>query len=90
MFTNVKLYKYLQFPDGYLAAMEKKEKENIPANSKLKRFLTDSTEGSPQKKKVKLVAYKLEADVEDKINNDTANSKLWDSVKLALESGKKV
>ncbi|XP_014286176.1 E3 ubiquitin-protein ligase UHRF1 [Halyomorpha halys] len=77
------------FPDGYLAAMEKKEKENIPANSKLKRFFTDSSEGSPQKKKAKLVAYKLEADVEDKINNDTANSKLWDMTKVALDMGKK-
>lgn len=77
------------YPEGYLAAMEKKEKENNSSSNKLKRFFTSDSDDRPQNKKPKTVLYQLEADVEEQIHNDTENAKLWETTKSSLEFGKK-
>ncbi|XP_014245994.1 E3 ubiquitin-protein ligase UHRF1-like [Cimex lectularius] len=79
----------IMYPEGYLAAMENKDKENKPEN-KLKRYLTKDLSKEPSLKKQKVVAYKLETGIKDNITKDAQNRKHWQSLMEFLSYGKKV
>lgn len=84
----------LQYPDGYLEALEAKkslEGPDTPQSAKKKRVLKElSDTQSPPAKKTKVAAYKLPAEDKSLIEADTLNTKLWESCTALLSQGKQV
>ncbi|KOC67234.1 E3 ubiquitin-protein ligase UHRF1 [Habropoda laboriosa] len=77
------------YPDGYLEAMAKNNKTNKKRNEfteEEKSNTPDSEE--PPKKKQKREGYALETEVVKYIEEDGANTKLWDECRKSLSNGK--
>ncbi|KAL1132206.1 hypothetical protein AAG570_010163 [Ranatra chinensis] len=76
----------MQYPEGYLAAMEKKENDGSIGNFFGKRVLEETNKNSPAKKTK--ILFELDEKSEKCISEDSRNSKLWSSVKESLCLGK--
>ena len=69
--------------------MEKKE--NGTLDSMLtKRVLGESSNQSPQPKRIKVVPYEIDEKLEKYIAQDTCNEKLWEELKESVSDGKQV
>ncbi|KAK9503887.1 hypothetical protein O3M35_010353 [Rhynocoris fuscipes] len=73
------------YPDGYLQAMENINDEYLP---KKKRRINGIIPYHAKRQKV-IVAYDLEKDVDNEIEKDKKNAKLWKDIKSSLQLGKK-
>uniref|UniRef100_A0A1B6LJB4 RING-type E3 ubiquitin transferase n=1 Tax=Graphocephala atropunctata TaxID=36148 RepID=A0A1B6LJB4_9HEMI len=87
----------MQYPEGYLEALESKEKvkdtdedPEMPKSKGKKRILEESPNSQPKAatKKVKVVKFSLEDDVLLGIQKDTENEKLWEECKEETCFGK--
>lgn len=83
------------YPDGYEEMMAAKEAKAAAATEEgkskkrqRKSVLGESSSDSPNTKKAKVAAYKLDKETADRIDEDTINQKLWDTCKEALQEGK--
>lgn len=85
------------YPDGYeemMAAKEAAKAVDSPADSdkpkkrQRKSVLGESKSESPNTKKAKVAAYKLDKETSVKISKDTVNLKIWNTCKSVLSEGK--
>ncbi|KAJ8306437.1 hypothetical protein KUTeg_016982 [Tegillarca granosa] len=83
----------MQYPDGYLEAQAKKEEAatGTPGGkgkgSKRKRDEADSSPSGTPEKKQKKQKFKLDAEKQKLIKEDTQNSKLWEEAKELTSEG---
>ncbi|XP_064626452.1 E3 ubiquitin-protein ligase UHRF1-like [Lineus longissimus] len=82
----------MQYPDGYLEAQAEKEKEkDNKGKGKGKRKRGEDEESDKEdispKKKSKVAAYKVDAEVAKLIKDDTENKKLWDDAMTHVKEG---
>ncbi|XP_068081324.1 E3 ubiquitin-protein ligase UHRF1 [Anabrus simplex] len=77
------------YPEGYLEAMAKKEKDEDTSERKKRKRVLEETSPSPRKnKRLKLQTFKVEEDLQELIKLDVANEKLWNACEKYLSEGK--